>query len=88
MTIDSAKIEGDLVARSRCSGDRILSGGMHKSIKKLMCDKKIPTDIRDVLPVVRQDGDVVYVPKCAVADTVKVQGHNAEIIIAIYTRTA
>lgn len=77
-----------LSASNRREGDVILVGGMHKKLKKLMCDKKIPTDIRDVLPVVRQDGDVVYVPKCAVADTVKVQGHNAEIIIAIYTRTA
>ena len=77
-----------LSVSNRREGDVIQSGGMHKKLKKLMCDNKIPAHIRDELPIVRQDGDVLFVPKCAVADSVKAQKHNTEIFISIYIRTA
>ena len=69
MTIDSAKIEGTLRLRSRREGDRIFMGGMHKSLKKLMCDKKIPLDERYRLPVVCDGDKIVAVPFVGVADT-------------------
>jgi tRNA(Ile)-lysidine synthase len=58
----------ELVARSRLSGDKILSGGMHKSVKKLMCDKKIPSDVRDSLPVVCDKNGILWIPFVAVRD--------------------
>ena len=66
--IDSAKIEGILKLRSRREGDRILIGGMHKSLKKLMCEKKIPLDERYRLPVIYDDDGIVAVPFVAARD--------------------
>ena len=77
-----------LTASNRQEGDLILDGGMHKKIKKLMCDKKVPADIRGELPIVRQGQNVLYVPKCAVADNVKAKKSDADFIIAIYKRIA
>ena len=85
LSIDSAKIEGDLVARSRCSGDRILSGEIHKSIKKLMCDKKIPIDIRSRIPIICDEKGILAVPFVAVRDGVSFKkGSEKEKNIKIY----
>ncbi len=71
LSIDSAKINGALILRSRRPGDKILSGGMHKSVKKLMCDKKIPVDIRARLPIICDDSGIVAIPFVAVRDGCK-----------------
>lgn len=41
-----------LSARSREAGDIILSHGMHKKLKKLLCDKNVPPHMRDRLPLI------------------------------------
>jgi tRNA(Ile)-lysidine synthetase-like protein len=66
--IDSAKIKGGIYARSRQDGDRILLGGMHKSVKKLMCDKKIPLDVRARLPIICDDEGILVIPLLGVRD--------------------
>ena len=76
MTIDSAKIKGMLTLRNRREGDRIFMGGMHKSLKKLMCDRKIPLDLRYRLPVICDGDGIVAVPLVGVADTYSAK--NAE----------
>ncbi|MBQ5776287.1 MAG: tRNA lysidine(34) synthetase TilS, partial [Bacteroidaceae bacterium] len=47
-----------LSTRNRREGDLIRDGGMNKKVKKLLCDKKIPVELRDHLPVVC-DGDEI-----------------------------
>lgn len=66
--IDSAKINGALYARPRCEGDKILVGNMHKSVKKLLCDKKIPLDIRSRLPMICDDDGIVAIPFVAMTE--------------------
>ena len=66
----------DLVARSRREGDKILSGGMHKSVKKLMCDKKIPISKRNSLPIVCDESGILMIPGVAVRDGVKIKKEN------------
>ena len=51
MSIDFDNIKGELLARNRLPGDKIRMGGMSKSVKKLMCDKKIPLDLRSRIPM-------------------------------------
>ena len=62
-----------LTVRPRRAGDRILCHGMHKKLKKLICDKHIPPSEREALPVIchpaQADGDtVLWVPAVAVCD--------------------
>jgi len=69
---------------SRQIGDKIYDGGMGKKVKKLMCDKKISPSIRDFLPIIRSGDEIIYVPRCAVADKYKANKHNAEYKITVY----
>ncbi len=68
LSLDSATINGVLIARNREAGDRIRMGGMHKSLKKLMCDKKIPLPLRSRLPVICDENGILAVPMIGVRD--------------------
>jgi tRNA(Ile)-lysidine synthase len=67
-SIDSAKIDGVLIARPRHSGDKIKMGGMSKSVKKLMCDKKIPLKLRSRIPVICDASGIIAIPFIGVRD--------------------
>ncbi len=76
-----------LYAKNRASGDTILDGGVNKKIKKLMCDKKVPLNDRDILPILCIDGEAVYVPLCAVSDRAKAKNSAPHIYITIYKKS-
>ena len=61
-------IYGSLFVRGRREGDRILTGKMHKRLKKLMCDKGIPLRYRDSLPIFCDDGGILWAPTVALRD--------------------
>lgn len=75
-----------LFAASRREGDRILDGGMHKRIKKLMCDKKVPLCDRDSLPLIFSGDELIYAPLCAVCDGVKAKKNNFDCKISVYKK--
>ena len=68
LSIDSAKIKGAIHARSRHAGDKILSGGMHKSLKKLLNEKKIPLEDRTRIPIIYDDEGILAIPFVAIRD--------------------
>ena len=76
---NSAKICGSLVARNRQSSDKIKVNGVNKSIKKLLCDKKIPLEIRYRLPVICDDEGVIAVPFLATADRARTKNGDLEL---------
>lgn len=84
--IDSATISGSLSARSRSAGDRILAGGMHKSVKKLMCDKKIPLGLRSRLPIICDDKGIVAIPSVALRDGAKPKDNGEYISVLVTLR--
>ena len=69
--IDFDKIKGVLTARNRKTGDKILSGGFHKSVKKLMNEKKIPLELRSRIPIICDENGVVAIPFVAICDNVR-----------------
>ena len=71
LAIDFDKILGSLCARERRAGDKIRIGGMSRSIKKLMCDKKIPLELRPKIPVLCAGDEIVAVPYLGVSDNFK-----------------
>ena len=83
VTLDESALKFPLYARNRREGDRILSGGMHKSVKKLMCDKKLPAEERDILPILCDGDGIVWIPKVAIRDKAKKQ--NGDISVTLYT---
>lgn len=78
LAIDFDKIKGELYARGRSGGDRIRLNGMNKSLKKLMCDLKIPLELRNRLPVIYDDVGIVAVPFVGVRDGLKPSGVDTD----------
>ena len=56
------KIKGQLYVRSRREGDKYTYGNMTRSVKKLLCDKKVPTDVRSKLPFICDDDGILWIP--------------------------
>ncbi len=77
--ISPDNIIGDMIARNRRTGDKILINGMHKSLKKLFIEKKIPIEYRNIIPIICDDEGIIYVPFIGVADRVKAQNTDNTI---------
>lgn len=81
--IDSAKIKGELFARSRKPGDSIRTRGMTKSLKKLLCEKKIPLELRARLPIICDSDGTLAVPFVAIRDGMSAD-QNSDRAMAIH----
>ena len=57
---------------------------MHKSVKKLMCDKKISPDRRNTLPLVCDGEEILWIPHVATRDGIT--GRDGDMIL-IYKTT-
>ncbi len=68
MYFASDKIVGSIVARNRRAGDKILSGGMHRDVRKLMSEKKIPLAWRNRLPILCDENGILAIPSVAMRD--------------------
>lgn len=79
--VDFDKIYGELYVRARQQGDTVLTGKMHKKLKKLMCDKNVPVKVRDVLPVICDGEGIVAVPGVARRDGAADGEHHMYIYI-------
>lgn len=59
---DCDKIKGTPVIRTRQPGDELaLSPGVHKSLRRYMIDEKIPSELRDRIPVLADGSCVMWV---------------------------
>lgn len=59
--LDKSKISLPLKVRARKEGDTLFYNGMTKSLKKLMIEKKIPKEMRDMIPVLCDNNRVIAV---------------------------
>ncbi|MBO5715365.1 MAG: tRNA lysidine(34) synthetase TilS [Clostridia bacterium] len=57
--------------RARNEGDVIFVGKMNKKAKKLISEKKIPLDVRNVLPILVSKNEILWIPSVAVCDRIK-----------------
>ena len=63
-------IIGEVKARSRCAGDKICIHGINRSVKKLLIEKKVPKEYRDIIPILFDDEGIIYIPFIGIADRV------------------
>lgn len=68
MYFASDKIVGTIVARNRRAGDQIAYLGMHKDVRKLLSEKKLPLPLRERIPILCDDRGILAVPFVAVRD--------------------
>lgn len=78
------KIHDVLYARNRKPGDVIFCGNQRKSVKRLMCEKKIPENERHVIPMLCLGEDVVLIPKTARSDTIKKRAEKVCVTAVLY----
>ena len=62
------KIIGKPYWRIRASGDRILMGGHHRSVKKLLSTARVPIELRDRLPILCDEEGIVFLPAVGLRD--------------------
>lgn len=72
--LDYLRLPGPLVARTRRPGDRIRLPGGTTKLGDLMTDRKVPLGMRDLLPVVANGQEVVWVPGLAVSAEYRSEG--------------
>ena len=68
--LDKTCLCGSLCVRSRKEGDTVKCGGMTRKLKELFTKKKIPAQLRGILPIVcTADGcEILFVPRTALSD--------------------
>ena len=76
--INPDRIKGRMYARPRREGDRILLGGMHRNLKKLISKRLsgLSLEERRSLPVVCDGEEIVWVPYLEVADSYRGTSHT------------
>ena len=75
-----------LIAANRSEGDKIYTGKMHKKLKKLMCDKKVPPIDRDDLPLIFSNDELIYAPLCAISDGARAEKNKPTVTISIFKK--
>jgi tRNA(Ile)-lysidine synthetase-like protein len=58
----SAIIDGKLTVRNRRAGDRILSGGLHKAVRRLSGQEHLPLSVRKRMPLLTDSSGLLAVP--------------------------
>lgn len=71
-------ITDTLFFRNRRQGDTVRTCGMSKSVKKLLCDKKIPIEKRNKLPILCSDREILWIPLVCECDSLKADKIDAE----------
>lgn len=78
--IDIDKIPPDAIIRTRRDGDKIQLDYGTKSVGKLLTDKKIPRRLKDFVPIIAANNDVVAVGDIAIAESVKINGNTKRVL--------
>ena len=69
--LSSATMGGKLSARSRRAGDAYRTGGMTRIVRRLFSSAHLPRELRTLLPVVCDEGGILWVPGFGVRDSEK-----------------
>ena len=74
------KINNELILRTKKSGDIILLNGLHKKIKKLFINLKIPSFKRPYIPLLAEGNNIVLIPYFFVSDNYKISTNTKNIL--------
>lgn len=80
---DYDKLIGDIRIRNRKIGDKFIPFGMNgrKKVKDYFIDKKIPKDLRDKIPLLVDDENIIWIIGYATSDIYKVNESTKKILI-------
>ncbi|EMT38946.1 tRNA(Ile)-lysidine synthase [Thermoanaerobacter thermohydrosulfuricus] len=85
---DYDKIQEDVVVRNRQAGDIFspLNLGGSKKLKEFFIDEKIPREIRDSIPLLAIDNEIVWVVGYRMSDKFKVDENTKNVLVIEYTK--
>ncbi len=78
--LDSSKLKGALYVRNKQEGDRVISLGHTKKLKRVLSDRHIPFHIRSTLPVICDEAGIVAIPGIIARDGAFAKNGDLEII--------
>ncbi|WP_353094405.1 tRNA lysidine(34) synthetase TilS [Tissierella praeacuta] len=83
---DADKVKGKLVARNRINGDRFIPFGMRgtKKLKDYFIDEKIPKELRDKIPLIVDDENIIWVVGYRTNDLYRVTKKTKRILLISY----
>jgi len=75
---------GALTVRSKRDGDTIRSGGVTKKLKRIFCDRHIPSHLRSEIPVIEDENGILAVGDICVKDGCKPTKNDKVLTVAFY----
>ena len=81
----SDRIINSLYARNRREGDKFKLNGLTKSVKRLLCERKIPLGIRNRLPFICLNDEIIYIPGVGVGGSLE-KSERFAVQIDIYEK--
>ena len=82
LSLNREALRGKLYIRSRRDGDKIIHGGMTKKVKRILCDRHIPSHLRDKIPVICDGEGIVALGDICIRDGCKHKGSGEKTVIA------
>ncbi|WP_026487085.1 tRNA lysidine(34) synthetase TilS [Caldanaerobius polysaccharolyticus] len=84
--LDYDQIPDNLVVRSRRPGDYIIPFGMngHKKLKEYFIDAKVPSEVRDKIPLVASGSEIVWIVGHRINGKYKVTDKTRRFLVLIY----
>ncbi len=81
--LDADKVKLPLILRSRLPGDRFVPLGMdkEKKLQDFLVDNKVPFRVRDQIPLVESNGEIVWVVGYRISEKFKVTDETSEVLI-------
>ena len=80
------KIIGTLKIRNRREGDTFTYGGMKRRVKKLLTDKKLTAAEKACLPILCDDGGIVWIPGFPLRDGMEYTGDGIPLTVSFKTK--
>lgn len=86
ITLNTDRIKGKISIRNRRPGDVVLISGMHKSLRKLLCDAHLPltAEERRSLPVICDENGIIWAPGLRPRDGAAAQKGDPDILQIAY----
>lgn len=87
--LDAGRLGKNLFIRRRKDGDTFfpVNAPGRKKLKDIFINAKLPAIMRDELPIVESDGEIVFVPKIRTAECVKVERNTNCILEIVFSLT-
>jgi tRNA(Ile)-lysidine synthase len=81
--IDYDKLIGNPTLRCRLAGDsiRLRGRGVTKTLKKLFTENAVPIELRDSLPIVADEGGVIWIYNMGVAERVAITDKTEKFLL-------